>query len=155
MCIRDRRKVQFWNPVTLCLLVADRRGHQVGAAYVSTARRNSRNIVSLVRTARQLFRESIGDSLALTPRALSRVAVTWALKFRRRSSRTPRYFTVSVQLMGLPSKERDWHREMDLRVKQIASDFSVLIATRHFLSQSGSIVIWCCNITLVRQGDTS
>ena len=29
--VRERR-VQFWNIVSLCLLVADRRGHQAGAA---------------------------------------------------------------------------------------------------------------------------
>ena len=36
--------------------------------------------------------------------------------------------------MVLPSRERGWDREMDLRVKQIASDFSVLIITCHFIS---------------------
>ena len=49
---------------------------------------------------------------------------------------TSKHFTDSFQAIGFPSRERDWYREVDLRVKQIASGFSMLISTRHFHSES-------------------
>lgn len=63
----------------------------------------------------------------------------WSVKVRCRSRVTSKYFTNLSLVIGLPSRERDSHEAVDRCVKQIASDFSMLIATRHFLSQSRRI----------------